>query len=229
MGRPCLDDILLGNNTDTTTKNAVPPLHPVGRLDYDTSGLLLFSSSGPLTQSLLHPKHAIEKEYVAVVTGIVNVDELRNVLAAGVTTGEGIHTAKLVSAFPNTPSSEDVSNYLANIKAGLPSEYNTTDLKVRGYLDVLDATSLSTVTITVSEGKYRMVRRILANVGHPVVSLHRTRLGEIELGNVQVGETRALTIKELKWAKTQLKESTKSSYSTARKKNLEEVESEEDI
>ncbi|KAJ8604166.1 hypothetical protein CTAYLR_008580 [Chrysophaeum taylorii] len=39
--------------------------HPVGRLDADTTGLLLFSSRGDLTQRLLHPKHAVEKEYVA--------------------------------------------------------------------------------------------------------------------------------------------------------------------
>jgi 23S rRNA pseudouridine2605 synthase len=226
-----LDDVLLGSTADTasTNPNAVPPLHPVGRLDYDTSGLLLFSSSGPLTQSLLHPKHAIEKEYVAVVTGIVNVDELRTVLAAGVTTGEGIHTAQLVSAYPNTPTAEDVPNYLANIKAGLPSEYNTTDLKVRGYLDVLDATSLSTVTLTVSEGKYRMVRRILANVGHPVVALNRTRLGEITLGNVPIGQTRTLTIKELRWAQNQLKRGSKSLHPTVEKKQVPKYESDDDI
>eukprot|EP00957_Ditylum_brightwellii_P095218 7252070-Ditylum_brightwellii.AAC.1 len=42
-------------------------LHPVGRLDYDSSGLLLFSSDGSLTQRLLHPRHEVEKEYVATV------------------------------------------------------------------------------------------------------------------------------------------------------------------
>ena len=207
IGRPCLDDVLLGSSeTPSTKSNAVPPLHPVGRLDYDTTGLLLFSSSGPLTQALLHPKHSIEKEYVAVVTGVVNEEELRTVLAAGVTTGEGVHAAQLVSAFPNTPSSEDVATFLAKVKSGLPSEYNTTDLKLRGYLDIFDATSLSTVTLTVSEGKYRMVRRMLANVGHPVVTLHRARLGEISLGDLPVGQTRTLTPIEMKWARKQLKQ-----------------------
>lgn len=207
IGRPCLDDVLLGSSVDVSTNpSAVPPLHPVGRLDYDTTGLLLFSSSGPLTQALLHPKHSIEKEYVAVVTGIVNEEELRTVLAAGVTTGEGVHTAQLVSALPNTPPSEDVATFLAKIKSGLPKEYNTTDLKLRGYLDIFDATSLSTVTLTVSEGKYRMVRRMLANVGHPVVTLYRARLGEISLGDVPVGQTRTLTHTEMKWARKQLKQ-----------------------
>lgn len=216
-GRPCLDDVLLGCSDSTAKPNAIPPLHPVGRLDYDTTGLLLFSSSGPLTQSLLHPKREIEKEYCAVVTGIVDQEKLRAELAAGVTTGEGVHAARLVSAEPNAPAAEDVAAYLADVKAALPSEYNTTDLKTRGYLDVFDATSLSTVTLVVSEGKHRMVRRMLANVGHPVVSLHRLRLGEISLGDVPIGQTRVLTPEELKWAQKQLKQGSKPLYPTEKK------------
>jgi 23S rRNA pseudouridine2605 synthase len=208
----------------------VPPLHPVGRLDYDTTGLLLFSSSGPLTQALLHPKHSIEKEYVAVVTGIVNEEELRTTLASGVTTGVGVHTAQLVSALPNIPSAEDAAAFLAKVKSGLPNEYNTTDLKLRGYLDIFDATSLSTVTLTVSEGKHRMVRRMLANVGHPVVTLHRARLGEISLGDVPVGQTRALTPTEMKWAQKQLKQGSKALNPTEpKKKPAESYGSDEDV
>lgn len=226
-----MDDVLLGSSADSTTNpSAVPPLHPVGRLDYDTTGLLLFSSSGPLTQALLHPKHSIEKEYVAVVSGIVNEEELRTTLASGVTTGEGVHTAQLVSALPNIPSAEDAADFLAKVKSGLPNEYNTTDLKLRGYLDIFDATSLSTVTLTVSEGKHRMVRRMLANVGHPVVTLHRARLGEISLGDVPVGQTRALTPTEMKWAQKQLKQGSKVLNPTESKKNTaQSYDSDEDI
>jgi 23S rRNA pseudouridine2605 synthase len=215
-----LDDSLLFKEfgDSSTNPNSVPPLHPVGRLDYDTTGLLLFSSSGPLTQSLLHPKHSIEKEYVAVVTGVVDEEKLREVLAAGVTTGEGVHTAQLVLALPNMPPPKDVPNILANIKSELPKEYNTTDLKIRGYLDIFDATALSTVTLTVSEGKHRMVRRMLANVGHPVVTLHRSRLGEISLGNVPIGQTRTLTPTEIKWARQQLKVGGKPLHPTEPKK-----------
>ena len=90
--RPCVDSIL-------------PDLHPVGRLDYDSQGLLLFSSSGALTQYLLHPKHAITKEYVATVVGVVQEDVLKQQLQQGVTTGEGVHTAELieVTSVPNVP------------------------------------------------------------------------------------------------------------------------------
>jgi 23S rRNA pseudouridine2605 synthase len=51
-------------------------MHPVGRLDADTSGLLLFSSDGHLTQMLLHPSTGVEREYEAVVTGTVDMSIL---------------------------------------------------------------------------------------------------------------------------------------------------------
>ena len=51
-------------------------MHPVGRLDADTSGLLMFSSNGALTQILLSPNNYISREYEAIVdgTGIVKVN-----------------------------------------------------------------------------------------------------------------------------------------------------------
>jgi hypothetical protein len=61
MGRPNLED-------------ALPPrlqksFHPVGRLDADTTGLLLFSGDGQLTQRLLHPSSDVQRQYVATVEG----------------------------------------------------------------------------------------------------------------------------------------------------------------
>ena len=61
MGRPNLED-------------ALPPrlqksFHPVGRLDADTTGLLLFSGDGQLTQRLLHPSGNVQRQYLATVEG----------------------------------------------------------------------------------------------------------------------------------------------------------------
>jgi 23S rRNA pseudouridine2605 synthase len=226
MGRPCLDKVL----TD---------MHPVGRLDYDTTGLLLFSSSGPLTQTLLHPKHAVEKEYVATVVNTVDEESLRQQLAAGVTTGEGVHTAVLTKVDHWTNQST-VTEYLAKLKAEIPNSYNTTDLAERGYLDIFDATALSTVTLTVQEGKHRMVRRMLANAGHAVVSLHRRRLGMISLVNddndeknennidlLPVGATRNLFPHELEWAQSLI-----TSHKRKKSQHLDDVDGsslEEDV
>lgn len=174
-------------------------MHPVGRLDYDTTGLLLFSSSGPLTQTLLHPKHSIEKEYVATVAGCVDTSSLEQKLATGLEIAglEGIHTARLLSVDHMERSA--VRPYLDTIRANLP--YNTTDLHNRGYLEPLESSELSIVHLVVTEGKHRIVRRLLHNCGHSVVSLHRQRLGEISLGEeTPEGEWRDLTANERQWA-----------------------------
>ena len=72
-------------------------MHPVGRLDADTSGLLLFSSDGHLTQMLLHPSTGVEREYEAVVAGTVDKSVLGPRLAAGVSTADGEFAANLIS------------------------------------------------------------------------------------------------------------------------------------
>jgi len=66
-GRPCAVDLVESNSR----------IYPVGRLDYDTSGVLLLSSDGDFTQHLTHPKAGIEKEYVVRVKGNVTKESLK--------------------------------------------------------------------------------------------------------------------------------------------------------
>lgn len=51
---------------------------PVGRLDYETSGLLLLTNDGDLTYKLTHPKHEIDKTYIAMVKGQLSEEEIKN-------------------------------------------------------------------------------------------------------------------------------------------------------
>lgn len=141
--------------------DALPPpwggrLHPVGRLDAETSGLLLFSLDGKLTQWLLHPKRGIERTYVAIVENTPQ-PALVDVLAGGVQTSDGVFG---------------------------------------GRVDHLEG---AVVRLTVTEGKHRMVRRMLANAGHPVIELTRVRYGGFELADLPVGDCRTATAEELAW------------------------------
>ena len=70
--------------------------HPVGRLDRDTSGLLLFSKDGQLTQHLLNPSSGIMRVYGAYVLGKVDNSQLSARLTEGVTTTEGTFPATLL-------------------------------------------------------------------------------------------------------------------------------------
>ena len=67
-------------------------IYPVGRLDYDTTGVLLLTNDGELTNLLLHPSNEVEKVYVAKLEGIVSKEELaklcRGVVIEGKKTGK---------------------------------------------------------------------------------------------------------------------------------------------
>lgn len=53
-------------------------VYPIGRLDYETSGLLLLTNDGDLTYKLTHPKHEVDKTYIATVKGIPTQSEITN-------------------------------------------------------------------------------------------------------------------------------------------------------
>lgn len=67
-------------------------IFPVGRLDYDTTGLLLLTNDGELTNKLTHPKGFVEKTYIAKVSGIVNGKEIHE-LEEGIEL-DGVKTKK---------------------------------------------------------------------------------------------------------------------------------------
>lgn len=71
-------------------------MHPVGRLDRDTSGLLLFSKDGQLTQHLLNPHSKVSRIYEATVKGRVDFEILEATLQSGVSTTDGVFPAKLL-------------------------------------------------------------------------------------------------------------------------------------
>ncbi len=132
-------------------------LHPVGRLDADTSGLLVFARDGQLTQRLLHPRHKVYKTYRATVEGVISPGLVER-MAEGVETAHGIHPARV------------------------------------------DAIDGQIVTLSITLGKHRIVRRMLANAGHPVTDLHRIRLGGFSLDDLEEETWREATEAEIEWA-----------------------------
>lgn len=134
-------------------------LFHVGRLDTDTSGLILLTNDGHFAQRLAHPSFEIDKTYVAEVEGLVSKATLRR-LRDTVTLEDGpvpVSAARVISEHGQR----------------------------------------SIVELVIHEGRNRIVRRLLAEVGHPVVRLTRTRMGPISLGNLGVGGLREVTEQEL--------------------------------
>jgi pseudouridine synthase len=134
-------------------------LFHVGRLDYDTEGLILLTNDGELAHRLAHPRYGVLKTYVADVAGPVP-SGLGRRLAAGIELEDGIAAAD----------------------------------KFR----VIDrAGSRALVEITLHEGRKHIVRRMLAEAGHPVSRLVRTQLGPVRLGSLAPGTSRELTTAEI--------------------------------
>jgi 23S rRNA pseudouridine2605 synthase len=126
----------------------------VGRLDFETEGLLLLTNDGELAHRLAHPSFGVRKTYLADVEGLVGRDATRR-LRTGVVLEDGPVT---------------VDRFRVLESAG----------------------GRSLVEVVLHEGRKHVVRRLLAEVGHPVVRLVRTRYGPIALGDLKPGHRRPL-------------------------------------
>lgn len=147
-----------------------PGLYPVGRLDKDTTGLLLFTTDGDLGQLLLHPSRHVEKTYLALVDGTMADRELEP-LRRGIVLDDG----------PCKPA-----------RCRLLDDHEARDAFGKRV-----APASTAVEIKISEGRKNQVKRMMSAVHHPVLLLHRTRFGPLELTGLRVGSWRDLTPEEV--------------------------------
>jgi 23S rRNA pseudouridine2605 synthase len=142
-----------------TLYDLVPPpmrrLFYVGRLDFDSEGLVLLTNDGDTAHRLLHPRYGIDREYDVELKEQID-DAALEALRRGVQLDDGRARAHTVRR-----------------KGG------------------------RRVVLTLREGRKREVRRMFAELGYEVVRLRRVRYGPIRLGDLPVGEYRALDAREL--------------------------------
>ncbi len=138
-------------------------IFPVGRLDKDTTGLLLMTNDGDLAYKLTHPSHIVWKEYIALVRGIPSNREIQR-LKNGV----------IIDGRKTSPARVEL----------IKTNNNSAVLK-----------------IIIHEGRNRQVRKMCEYVGHPVIKLKRVAIGDIKLGDLQIGSWRYLTDKEVEYLK----------------------------
>lgn len=129
---------------------------PVGRLDKDTEGLLLFTNDGELAHRLISPRYRVPKIYYARHEGQAGQED--------------------VQAFQN----------------GLTLRDGTVCMPAK-----LEPLGPGESLVTVHEGKYHQVRRMLASRGMPVVYLERRQEGKLALGDLPRGQARLLTEEEV--------------------------------
>jgi pseudouridine synthase len=163
-GRPTVMDLLA---------DLPKSIYPVGRLDLETEGLLLFTNDGNFANRLMHPSHEIEKTYLAWVNGVPSksaLDRLRSGIAipGGKTAPAKIKQLNVKTA-PILPTHKKIN------KNG----------------------EVAKLSVIIHEGKKRQVRLMFKAVGHRVIRLKRTRVGTLGLGNLPQGQYRFLTPAEV--------------------------------
>lgn len=135
-------------------------LFHVGRLDFESEGLLLLTNEGDVAHRLLHPSYGMDRVYDVGVRGRVTDDEIAQLLA-GVELEDGLTRAIEIKRRPRPGPRAD------------------------------------RLLVTMREGRKRVVRRLFAAIGHPVLRLVRRRFGPIELGSLKRGSWRRLHPREV--------------------------------
>ena len=185
QGRPCVASLV--------PIDCYPSLYPVGRLDRDTTGLLLFSTDGKLGNLLIHPSHHVEKTYLAQVQGTPMPADLQR-LRDGIELDDGL----------TAPAKVELLEGEAALAAEAAFEFGQaqasgTSNSARKMMNKKKNSNkpLAFVSITIHEGRKRQVRRMFEAIHTPVVALHRISIGPLELKDVQRGSWRLLSEDEV--------------------------------
>jgi len=136
-------------------------IYPIGRLDYQSSGIILLTNDGEFAHLMMHPKHEINKNYIVKVKGMPTKNDMVHIT-------EGV---------------EENGELLRAIHGKV--------------LSVNHQAKTAIVELTLREGKYRHIRRMMEKIGYPVEKLKRERFGFLTLQGLQPGDYRELNPKEV--------------------------------
>ena len=132
---------------------ALQHLSYIGRLDKDTSGLLIMSNDGKLIQRVTHPSHKVDKQYQVQLDKILEPQDLAH-LQQGVMLKDGLSKFRMHG-------------------------------KGRDWV------------VTIHEGRNRQIRRTFEALGYEVTKLHRSKVGSLELGDLEVGKYTEINTEEV--------------------------------
>ena len=128
---------------------------PLGRLDKDTTGLLILTNDGDFANKVMHPSKEIYKTYIAKIDKDIKSEDIQK-LQNGVDIGDFITSKAKVKEINN-----------------------------------------KTIEVKICEGKNREVRRMFDALGYKVLKLHRSKIGNLDIDNLQIGKYKKLTNKDI--------------------------------
>lgn len=152
-----------------------PELHPIGRLDLDSEGLLLLTDDKKLEASLLNPEHGHRRSYLVQVDGRPDHQAIHLLRQGGLEIKGGRTKKCRVELLSQAPELEERA----------PS------------VDAAAAKRSSWLRMELTEGKNRQVRRMTAQVGYPTLRLVRESIGDLRVPELAVGEWRVLSAEDV--------------------------------
>lgn len=153
-------------------------VYPVGRLDYDSEGLLILTNDRKLNYLLLNPVHGHEREYWVQVEGLVSqesIDKLKNGITINIDC-KIFQTKKCKAEKFSSPPPVHPRIPPIRFRKNLPDSW---------------------MKIILTEGKNRQVRKMTAKVGYPTLRLIRTRIESTTLAQLQPAEMKCVSQQEL--------------------------------
>jgi 23S rRNA pseudouridine2605 synthase len=166
-------------------------LHPVGRLDLDSEGLVILTNDGHLTDLLTHPKYEVEKEYLVGLDAMPAKKDIER-LVRGVE--DASERLSAVSAQPATAPPRAIQ-----IDFDFDDEEGADEGESEEEATIVEPPPEpeAWLILTLKEGKNREIRRMMAAIGRDVVALRRIRIGPLLLGTLSSGSFREITPQEV--------------------------------
>ncbi len=164
-------------------------LHPVGRLDLDSEGLVILTNDGHLTDLMTHPRYEVEKEYLVGLDAMPAKRDIERLVRGVEDAGERL---RAVSAQPAAapPKPVDIEVDFDALEDAEEEEEHATIVEPR-------PEPAAWLILTLKEGKNREIRRMMAAIGRDVLALRRIRIGPLVLGNLSSGAFREITPAEV--------------------------------
>ncbi|WP_353929835.1 rRNA large subunit pseudouridine synthase E [Okeanomitos corallinicola TIOX110] len=153
----------------------IPDIYPVGRLDWDSEGLMLLTNDGKLQHLLANPRFGHKRTYWVQVERIPDTEAI-NKLCTGIEIKDYRTRPAQVKLFLEEPTVSDRQPPI-RYRKNIPTAW---------------------LEMTLTEGKNRQVRRMTAAVGFPTLRLIRVSIAHLKLNGLPLGEWRTLTSSEIK-------------------------------
>jgi 23S rRNA pseudouridine2605 synthase len=166
--------------------------YPAGRLDWDSSGLVILTNDGEVADALMHPRYGAQRTYHVRVEGGVS-DGVCQKLLKGVVLEDGSVKVDSISIIDGEGRrSKTQTSRSGSLRPRAPEEGEDQE-STRTWLE-----------ISICEGRNRIVRRLFDSIGYPVLKLKRVSHGPCRLGSLPPGQIRALTEREFQEVRRKL-------------------------